>query len=284
VTDDPGPIRGGPPNLSVRELDAQRALQQLRGRLADAIEGLFARLTGSGGLEAGLDAGLAVHDRRVIHDLIDLAPPGIDELVAMIEVLAALDASPDEETLLVIDTAPTGHALRLIEMPALVHDWVKALMAILLKYQPVVGVGELGAVLLRLSQGLGRLRALMADPVRTRFIAVTRAAVLPRAETVRLLKRLGAAGVSAPLVVVNAAGAGTCRRCRVDVATQATEIAALQRQTATRGNGPATLVARAEMPPPHGPRRLGEWQTTWRAVTVAGARPSRAAAGSRGRR
>ena len=147
-------------------------------------------------------------------------------------------------------------------------------MAILLKYQPVVGVGELGAVLLRLSQGLGRLRALMADPVRTRFIAVTRAAVLPRAETVRLLKRLGAAGVSAPLVVVNAAGAGTCRRCRVDVATQATEIAALQRQTATRGKGPATLVARAEMPPPHGPRRLGEWQTTWRAVTVAGARPA----------
>ena len=67
-----------------------------------------------------------------------------------------------------IDTAPTGHALRLLEMPALVHDWVKALMAILLKYQPVVGVGDLGAVLLRLSQGLGRLRELLNDPARTR--------------------------------------------------------------------------------------------------------------------
>ena len=56
-------------------------------------------------------------------------------------------------------------------MPALVHDWVKALMAILLKYQPVAGVGELGAVLLRLSQGLGRLRALLADPGATPFVA-----------------------------------------------------------------------------------------------------------------
>ena len=74
-------------------------------------------------------------------------------------------------------------------MPALVHDWVKAVMAILLKYQPVIGVGELGAVLLRLSQGLGRLRALLTDPARTRFVVVTRPAALPRAETVRLAAR-----------------------------------------------------------------------------------------------
>ena len=38
----------------------------------------------------------------------------------------------------------------------------RALMSILLKYQPVPGVGELGAVLLRISQGLGRLQ----DPAR----------------------------------------------------------------------------------------------------------------------
>jgi len=36
-------------------------------------------------------------------------------------------------------------------------------MSILLKYQPVIGVGELGAVLLQLSRGLGRLRALLDD-------------------------------------------------------------------------------------------------------------------------
>ena len=281
VTDGAAPIRGGPANLSVRELDAQRALQQLRNRLADAIEELFARLSGSGAIETGL----AGHDRRVMRDLVDLAPPGIDELVAMIEVLAVLDqSSADNGTLLVIDTAPTGHALRLIEMPALVHDWVKALMGILLKYQPVVGVGQLGAVLLKLSQGLGRLRELMADPVRTRFIAITRAAALPREETVRLLKRLEAAGVSAPVTVVNAAGAGTCRRCRADAATQAKEIGALQRQTAVRGRSPATLVARAEMPPPHGPRELRAWHSTWEALASARPRPRSGAVSARGRR
>ena len=74
------------------------------------------------------------------------------------------------------------------------HDWVKALMAILLKYQAVVGVGELGAVLLRLSQGLRRLRELLTDPARTTFVAVTRPAALPRAET----RAAGAAAATRP--------------------------------------------------------------------------------------
>ena len=95
-------------------------------------------------------------------------------------------ADTGEASLVVMDTAPSGHALRLLEMPALVQDWARALMSILLKYQPVTGVGELGAVLLRLSQGLGRLRALLTDPGARSFVAVTRAAALPRAENGRL--------------------------------------------------------------------------------------------------
>ena len=112
--------------------------------------------------------------------------------------------------LVVVDSAPTGHALRLLEMPGLAHDWVKALMAILLKYQSIVGVGGLGEVLLRLSQGLRRLRELLTDPARTTFVAVTRPAALPHAETLRLLRRLRAASISVPAVIVNAMGSGSC--------------------------------------------------------------------------
>ena len=140
---------------------------------------------------------------------------------------------------MVIDSAPTGHALRLLEMPGLAHDWVKALMAILLKYQSVVGVGGLGEVLLRLSQGLRRLRALLTDPARTTFVAVTRPAALPHAETLRLVRRLRAASISVPAVVVNAMGAGTCTRCARESRVQQRELTMLARELDSRRDGPA---------------------------------------------
>jgi arsenite-transporting ATPase len=150
-------------------------------------------------------------------------------------------------------------------MPSLVHAWVKALMAILLKYQPLVGIGDLGAVLLRLSRGLGRLRTIMSDGERTRFVAVTRAAALPRAETVRLIARLHASSLCVPIVVVNAAGAGTCSRCRGERAMQGKEIAALRTALRrTRSAHPEIVIAPAQVPPPHGCRALHRWRGTWR--------------------
>jgi arsenite-transporting ATPase len=268
-SDAPGPVRGAPANLAVRELNAERVFRDLRGRFADAIEELFARVSGTSAVEGSL----AAHDRQVMRDLIELAPPGVDELVAIIEVIDAITAEKGRSPydLVVMDTAPTGHALRLIEMPVLVHDWVKAVMSILLKYQPIVGVGDLGAVLLRLSQGLGRLRELMSDPLRTRFVAVTRPAALPRAETIRLLNRLAAAGVSVPLVVVNAVGAGTCSRCTADLTAQTKEIAAVRRELRQHGRrAPALLLAPAELPPPHGHQRLRDWRVTWRQADAGG--------------
>lgn len=263
-TDDPRRIRGGPANLTVRELDAARGFAALRERFAQGIEDLFLRTGGSG---AG--SRIAGQDRQVLADVLDLAPPGVDELVTIIEVLDTLAdsrrGSPRE--LIVLDTAPTGHALRLLEMPALVHDWVKALMAILLKYQPVIGVGDLAAVLVQLSQGLGRLRTLLTDSTRTRFIVVTRAAALPRAETVRLLGRLRAAGIGVPTVIVNAAGAGSCSRCRGDRARQMQEVAALARDIRPKRREPLSFVlAPATVPPPAGWRELHAFFGHWRAV------------------
>jgi arsenite-transporting ATPase len=257
-----GRVRTGPPNLAVRELDAGRAFDMVRTRFTEAIDRLFRQAADAGAVEAAV----ARQDWQAMRDLIELAPPGVDELVAVIEVTETLFAGRRSAfELVIMDTAPTGHALRLIEMPGLVHAWVRTLMGILLKYQPVVGVGDLGAVLLRLSQGLSRLRDLMSDPGLTRFIAVTRTGALPRMETVRLLERLDGSGIATPAVLVNAVGAGTCRRCERDRATQRTEIAALRRVLARRRGRPLVLTAPAEIPPPHGVRALRAWIKTWRA-------------------
>ena len=263
VSDETQPVRGGPANLMAREIDAALRFEHVRARYAAGIDSWFDRLSRGGSSSVGVDAG---HDRRVMQGLMDLAPPGIDELTAVIDVTDALDAKGDGGAdLIVMDTAPSGHALRLLEMPALAQDWARALMSILLKYQPVAGMGELGAVLLRMSQGLGRLKALLADPRRTSFVAVTRAAALPREETHRLVSRLTMMDVHVPLILVNAVGRGTCARCRAGSVEEGRELKTLARRPLGANHAPASLaIAPAEMPPPHGVRALRRWQSSWR--------------------
>jgi arsenite/tail-anchored protein-transporting ATPase len=277
VSDVARTVPRAPANLNVRELDAASRFRRVRDRYAEMVDAVFDRLSRGSSSRVGIDQG---HDRAVMRSLIDLAPPGIDELAAVIEVTDALDDGRYD--LIVMDTAPSGHALRLLEMPALVQDWAKALMAILLKYQPIIGLGDLGAVLLGLSQGLGRLRALLTDPKRTRFVAVTRAAALPRAETSRLMARLDRMGIHVPAVVVNAVGRGTCTRCRRAAAAERREIAALRRiVTAAAAE---IVMAPVELPPPHGSASLRRWARTWHPPAPSRLPPARAARQRTGRR
>lgn len=243
------------PNLCVRELDATQTFEQVRVRYGEAIDAMFDRFS----RESSFDA---THDRRVMRDLIDLAPPGIDEIAAVLEVTDALTDAPGD--LLVVDTAPTGHALRLLQMPAIVQDWTKAVMSILLKYQPVVGLGDLGSTLLRLSQGTRRLRQLLADSRRTRFVAVTRAAALPREETVRMIGELRTLGIVVPVTIVNAAGAGTCAHCARMIRAERAELERLDR--GLRGTATRVVVSPGEMPPPRGVSALQAWVHRWTAL------------------
>lgn len=258
LSDAETPIGGRAMTLAARELDARRVFDEMRRTYASAIDEIFARV----GAGSAFDS---TYDRSVLHGLIDLAPPGLDELSAIIEIADAISGDRPRWDLAVIDTAPTGHALRLLELPSLIHDWTKALMSILLKYQSVTGLGELGELLLKLSRGLGTLREVLVDPSRTQFVAVTRAAALPRVETERLVKRLHALRILVPAVVVNAIGRGTCAVCRQIAATEQREIARLRR--AIPGSAAQMVLAATEIPPPRGITALRRWRRTgWRTV------------------
>ena len=138
-------------------------------------------------------------------------------------------------------------------------------MSILLKYQSVTGLGEVGELLLKISRGLGTLRDLLVDPSRTHFVVVTRAAALPRVETERLVKRLDALQIQVPTVVVNAVGRGTCAVCRTIAATEQREIVRLRRAIAVPSR--QIVLAATEIPPPRGIGALRTWRrTSWRAV------------------
>jgi arsenite-transporting ATPase len=249
------PVRGGPRNLHVREIDAAAEMARFRETYVAAVDEAFARIARSAG-----------GDQAAFRELIDLAPPGIDEVIAVADLAEALTESKGHYDLVVTDTAPTGHALRLLQTPAVLREWTQALMAILLKYREIVGAGPLASLLVQLSKRLRGLQAILSDPAQARFVVVTRAAALPAAESASLIASLRALGIAVQAVIVNAVGAGSCGRCRASARAQADEIARLRRAAGGAG-GYAIIEAPAEMPPPHGAAALAAWGLGWRQIT-----------------
>jgi arsenite/tail-anchored protein-transporting ATPase len=254
VGDEAGPAADAPSNLDVREIDAGAGFTRFRERYLHTVDAMF-----EGFARPSMDAG---EGRQAFRQLIDLAPPGIDEVMAISDVADLLGETGPYRTIFT-DTAPTGHALRLLETPAVLREWTQALMAILLKYQEIVRSGTFGQLLVELSKRLRLLEALLRDASRTAFIIVTRAAALPREETIQLRASLERLGVGVRGVIVNAAGAGSCSRCRALVRRQSRELTALERGLA--GSAPyAIIVTPSTLPPPHGDAALRAWRARWR--------------------
>jgi arsenite-transporting ATPase len=262
VGDAPGTIPGGPANLSVRELDAVKALAARRARFESALDDIV----------ASFGAAPARHHGA---ELMDLAPPGIDELLGIVSVLEARAAFPR----IVVDMAPTGHALRLLEEPRVGREWVQALLRMLLKYRSLVRPGRLAEELVAFSKSIRDLQALLNDASRTHVIVVTRAADLPRLETRRLIADLGRLNMAVPAIVVNALtlGSGACARCRVTAAVERTQLAALP---------PDRVIIQAPLsaPPPRGIAALERWGTRWTLGGAATGNPAARPRVARGRR
>ena len=253
-------IAGGPPNLTVRELDAPAALAARRTQFEEAIDEIASAVGATSMTEdaGSVKGGISIHSpaSAVARELMNLAPPGIDELFG---ILSVVDARADYD-LIIVDTAPTGHALRLLELPDAAREWVQVLMRVLLKYRSLVRPGQLAAELVEVSKSIRELQALLRNGGETRFIVVTRAAEVPRKETERLLARLRRLRLSAPAVIFNALTMkpGRCQRCRTTAAAEAREIGALRRP-----RGCAIIRTPLVAPPPRGAAALQRWAGSW---------------------
>jgi arsenite/tail-anchored protein-transporting ATPase len=254
--DDERVVPRGPAGLRARELDADRVLARTRERYRRAVEETFDSLLRGSRFDVA-------YDREALHGLMDLAPPGLDELFAVLSVVEALLEREPPYDVVVLDTAPTGHALRLLEMPATALAWVHALLAILLKYREVVGLGEVAAELVATARRLRELSALLGNADRTRVVAITRAAELPQRETGRLLARLARLRLDVPAVLVNALTGGACRRCRRVHRTERRTLAVLGRGARPRRRHWGMISTPALAPPPRGVAELERWARTW---------------------
>jgi arsenite-transporting ATPase len=248
VGDTPRTVPGAPGNLTVRELDAARAFAERREQFDAAVDEITSAFgTATIGAELA-PTGLSVRSpSAAASELMNLAPPGTDELFG---VLSVIDARADYDVI-VVDTAPTGHALRLLEMPEAAREWMQMLLRMMLKYKSLVRPGRLAEELVDVSKSIRELQALLRDPAQTRFVVVTRAAEVPRRETERLLGRLRQLHLSAPAVVVNALTLAPrrCAWCRAVAAAEGREVAALRRLCGRRC---AIIQIPLAAPPPRG--------------------------------
>jgi arsenite/tail-anchored protein-transporting ATPase len=247
-------VQGIEGQLHAREVDAAAALAREREALRAAIGRAMSPRAGGVRVELG-------HDREVLERLLDLPPPGLDEIVALVSVIEALDPYD----LIVLDTAPTGHALRLLAMPDVAASWLAEVMRLLLKYREVARVGDVGEAVLRLSRGVRRLQALLRSGRDAQAVVVTRPEELPRHETGRLLDALAQLKLKTAAILVNmemSAAAG-CARCRAVARAEADEVERLARSRA-RPRGCDIIVAPLEVRPPRGLAQIARWMDRWK--------------------
>jgi arsenite-transporting ATPase len=131
--------------------------------------------------------------------------PGAESVALFDRMTELMIDRKDVYDLIVFDTAPTGHTLRLLQSPDLLVTWVKALTKARRAMLPS-GPEEPDPVLSALERRQDRLeevRARMMSPKTTAFVLVTIPERLPIEEAARALDSLRGMGLEVGRLVVN---------------------------------------------------------------------------------
>ena len=173
------------------------------------------------------------YERKLFSELLEIVPPGLDEVLAIFRIIEASQGSRK----VIIDMAPTGHALELLRTPQRILVWARLLLKSLtahrklaLAREAAVKIAELEVRARELSQALKGSRAAV--------YAVMLPEPLPDRETERLLQDLRGTGIKPKAVFVNRvfalAGNGKgktkCDRCTNAAAWQAQVFTGLKKR------------------------------------------------------
>ncbi|HET7623444.1 MAG TPA: ArsA family ATPase [Gemmatimonadaceae bacterium] len=225
--------------LSAQQLDASAAFARFRERYRERVDGIFDSL-----LRGSMDA---AHDRVVVRDLLALAPPGIDELHAL-TALGELLADGRFETI-IVDPAPTGHLLRLLELPEQALDWTHRLLRLMLDYREVVPLGEAAEELLVFARRTRALDAMLHDGERAGMVIVTLDEPLVRDESVRLIRNVRSLGVAVTGALWNRVGGARAAPLPLE-------------RPLAHFESPVTV------PAPRGVDALRGWSASWRRIPI----------------
>lgn len=200
---------GGQKNLDGMEIDPGKWFEELKQRYRSWTDDLFISLSGRSGMEIQFD-------REAMRELVELTPPGIDEIAALGTISELLDTHRYDS--IVLDTAPTGHLIRFLELPEVALSWIRTFMKLILKYQNVVRASEVAEELVALSKSIKRVLALLTDQDQCEFVAVAIPERMSLEETIDLAKSLDKLKVPLRKLLINGIvsedAAKQCRFCK----------------------------------------------------------------------
>jgi arsenite-transporting ATPase len=197
-------------SLKVMEIDPTSALKEFR----DSIDKLLGKNSGSSD-RSELSSALGS-----IGEIIDTLPAGSDEVVALAKVIQLIRRGNFDRV--VLDTAPTGHTLRMLTTPAFLADLIERVLSVANKLNSNTAVklllssaikqnrGQVDdayesakSALLKFQVSMYDLEDMFTDPNSTEFLIVTIGTELAVRESVRLLNDLTFGDPDMPIRVRN---------------------------------------------------------------------------------
>ena len=251
----------GVKNLDAMEIDPGKWFEDLKQRYRKWADSLFASLSGGSRLEIKFD-------REAMRELVELTPPGIDEIAALSSITDLLEKK--EYDTIVLDTAPTGHLIRFLELPDIALSWVRTFIKLLLKYQQIVHANEIAEELVSLSKGIKRVLALLKDASACEFVGVAIPEKMSLEETEDLVKSLKVLDVPMRRLLVNGVvpedAAVDCDFCRE---RREGQLAVIRQFQSRLGSSIDLLVAPQQQDEIEGPDKLLQHLEAWRYVNAS---------------
>lgn len=213
----------GDRKLRAAEFDAIAEFQQWAGDLRARLDQATTAET------RGIHVDLSL-DRKFLLALLDIVPPGVDEIFATFGILDLLNEEKREHV--IIDMAPTAHALEVLRTPDRLLAWARVLLKTLAAHRTLPFARDAGVEVAKLSQRVRELSSILRDDKRCQIMTVTLAEPLPDYETRRLLEALRELQAPLGAVFVNRVllSSTGCRRCTLVREWQAASLASLHKK------------------------------------------------------
>lgn len=178
--------------LDAVEIDADQLMGEFKGANQGAIRELLTKTAN-------------LNEKEADHAM-DLTIPGIDEFMSLVKLSEFIDNNIYRT--ICVDTAPTGHTLRLLGAPNVVNSWLMFFSGLHNKYKGIMKLmgartGDIDIFIKNLSGSIYRAHTLITDENKTEFVIVTIPDLMAIEETKRLVISLYSAGVKVNNMVIN---------------------------------------------------------------------------------
>ncbi|MFQ5901554.1 MAG: ArsA family ATPase, partial [Thermodesulfobacteriota bacterium] len=190
-------------NLYALEIDPDERFDEFRKEYEQKIREAFKPEISSQGM-MGMSIQSATerpYDEEALASLASLAPIGVDELMALAETI---ERYKKDYGLIIIDTAPTGHLIGVLQRPEMILKWFTNIIQGIKFYSGVArSTYEITRVLLDARRKILNTYKAIESHEKTEFVAVSIAEAMGVNETERLLSDINKLKVSSKYTILN---------------------------------------------------------------------------------